>query len=50
MPPAQASGGLVSRRNEHETTTKTIIIAGAANLQPYVFIDPTQTRQAESAG
>ena len=32
MPPAQASGGLVSRRNEHEATRKTVIIAGAANL------------------
>jgi len=32
MPPAQASGGLVSRRIEHEAPRKTVIIAGAANL------------------
>jgi divalent metal cation (Fe/Co/Zn/Cd) transporter len=116
MPPAQASGGLVSRRNEHEATRKTVIIGRAASpeieraireeiesrpgvdtllelltmhvgpdglivaarvalsdelgadeaedladevdrrlseslpLQPYVFIDPTQARQAESTG
>jgi cation diffusion facilitator family transporter len=32
MPPALASGGPVSRRNQHEATRKTVIIAGAANL------------------
>ena len=32
MPRAQASGGLVSRRNEHEATRRTVIVAGAANL------------------